>query len=111
MKDKSLVIKCSKDQYESWENIPNTIRSKIQEILKEFRDQWDPNPKKELSITKLSDDFGEYYKLRIPIIAQSEYLPVREWSSKLPIFSVNIYQGYRSISITLREDDGELYWE
>lgn len=56
MKDKSLILKCSKDQYESWENMPNRVRSKIQEILKEFRDQWDPHPKKELSITKLSDD-------------------------------------------------------
>ena len=107
MKDKDLTIKYSKDQYESWENMPNMVRSKIQEILKEFRDQWDPNPKRELSITKLSDDSGEYYKLRIPILAKS----VRKWSSKLPIFSVDIYQGYRSISITLREDDGELYWE
>lgn len=83
MKDKSSVIKCSKDQYESWENIPNTIRSKIQEILKEFRDQWDPNPKRELSITKLSDDSGEYYKLRIPIRAQSEYLHSRYGSGPL----------------------------
>lgn len=111
MKGKGLTIKYSKDQYESWENMPNMVRSKIQEILKEFRDQWDPNPKRELSITKLSDDSGEYYKVRIPILAKSDYLPVREWSSKLPIFSVDIYQGYRSISITLREDDGELYWE
>lgn len=112
MKDKGLILKCSKDQYESWENMPNMVRSKIQEILKEFRDQWDPNPKRELSIAKLSDDFGEYYyKLRIPLLAPSEYLPVREWSSKLPIFSIDIYQGYLSISITLREDDGEFYWE
>ena len=110
MEDKGLILKCSKDLYELGE-IPNIVRSKIQEILKEFEDQWDPNPHSKGSITKLSDDFGEYYKLRIPIRAQSEYLQVREWSSKLPIFSVNIYQGYWSISITLREDDGELYWE
>lgn len=109
MKDKGLILKCSKDQYESWENMPNMVRSKIQEILKEFRDQWDPNSTRELSIAKLSDDFGEYYKLRIPILAK--YIPVQEWSSKLPIFSIDIYQGYLSISITLREDDGEFYWE
>lgn len=111
MKDQGLIIKCSKDQYKSWESMPNKVRSKIQEILREFGDQWDPNPKRELSITKLSDDSGGYYKLRIPILAKSDYLPVWRWSSKLPIFSVDIYQGYRSISITLREDDGELYWE
>lgn len=33
-------------------------------------------------------------KLRILILAKSEYLPVREWSSKLSIFSIDIYQGY-----------------
>lgn len=50
-------------------------------------------------------------KLRIPILAQSEYLPVQDGASKLPIFSIDTHQGYLYISITLREDDGELYWE